>query len=411
MKQSIKATSIIKLRTGKSSSNDKKSLIVKVSFYGIQREWVLKKMEHLSKEEFDRIKYSKKLGVELRELKVKIDGYQTKANDICEHLGDDFSFNRFHEAFFNTIKIKGKNTQVSEILNMYLKFKVKLAINTINGYKAMLKNLNITCSNLCVNDITFEFLEKFKRNMLKSDLSEGTTGLYLRYLRSLYNFSVKKRIIDDDNKPFLDFQIPRTVKRKLALDLEDLKKLKYYKPSNIKEKMHLDSFWFSFECCGMNFKDMMYLKNSNIVNNTLSYYRQKTKNSTESNRKVIEHEVTSTVVGIINRWGNSSKSQDYYIFPFLNGTNSEIERQKIVNQYIKVTNITLKKISNDLGFKYKITTNWARHSFATFCKRKGISNQMISEKLGHHDFATTQIYLSSFESSAHREVTELLEAI
>jgi site-specific recombinase XerD len=68
----------------------------------------------------------------------------------------------------------------------------------------------------------------------------------------------------------------------------------------------------------------------------------------------------------------------------------------------------MEQIGNDLRLKIKVTTQYARHSFATVLKRANVSSEMISEMLGHSNLNTTKHYLASFEAEAIHSATDVL---
>ena len=61
-------------------------------------------------------------------------------------------------------------------------------------------------------------------------------------------------------------------------------------------------------------------------------------------------------------------------------------------------NRELKVLGKRIGLAIPLTTDVARHTYATVLKRSGVNIAIISESLGHSDLATTQIYLDSFEN-------------
>lgn len=65
------------------------------------------------------------------------------------------------------------------------------------------------------------------------------------------------------------------------------------------------------------------------------------------------------------------------------------------------------QISEQLGIPH-VSTNVARHSFATMLKNKGVNIAYISEALGHSDIKTTEIYLSSFDHESRKRMADLL---
>lgn len=67
----------------------------------------------------------------------------------------------------------------------------------------------------------------------------------------------------------------------------------------------------------------------------------------------------------------------------------------------------MKRIAKELKIKQSISSNTARHSYATVLKRSGANITYIAESLGHHDLRTTENYLASFEKQ-EREKNDFL---
>ena len=96
-----------------------------------------------------------------------------------------------------------------------------------------------------------------------------------------------------------------------------------------------------------------------------------------------------------------------YIFPYMKGHETAIERKAIVRDVVKRINKRMKLIGEELGIG-NITTYTARHSYATVLKRSGANISYISESLGHTDLRTTEAYLASFEKEERAKNTNLL---
>ena len=71
----------------------------------------------------------------------------------------------------------------------------------------------------------------------------------------------------------------------------------------------------------------------------------------------------------------------------------------------------LKKVCEDLKYGFNISACWARHSFATYLKRSGVTSEVISEALGHTSITTTRNYLDSFDDEALSKTAKLLSEI
>jgi integrase/recombinase XerD len=126
-------------------------------------------------------------------------------------------------------------------------------------------------------------------------------------------------------------------------------------------------------------------------------YGTKTERTSKS-RKKIRCVVTPQLKAIIDRWG-SETNPDNYIFPYLTGNETPLERKTVTKELTKRINKRMKEVGNVSGFGH-ITTYTARHSFATILKRGGANIAYISESLGHSDLKTTEAYLASFEREA-----------
>ena len=179
----------------------------------------------------------------------------------------------------------------------------------------------------------------------------------------------------------------------------------YYKSENETTNRYKDLWIFIYLCNGINPTDMLKLKFSDIVDGEICFVRQKTERTTK-NRKEIRAVVSSQLQTIIDKWGNKPLP-DNYIFPYMKGHETAIERKAIVRDVVKRINKRMKLIGEELGIG-NITTYTARHSYATVLKRSGANISYISESLGHTDLRTTEAYLASFEKEERAKNTNLL---
>ena len=73
----------------------------------------------------------------------------------------------------------------------------------------------------------------------------------------------------------------------------------------------------------------------------------------------------------------------------------------MVNRY-------LLDIVKELEIDKKVTTYYARHSFATILKKSGANIELIRESLGHSSSKTTSIYLDSFDDDVKKGISNIL---
>jgi integrase/recombinase XerD len=250
-------------------------------------------------------------------------------------------------------------------------------------------------------------LMRFENWLLNAGRSLTTVAMYAIAMRTIFNLATSKGTISKKMYPFGKgkYQIPSVKGRKMALTGAQKDKILKYKTLNPMRRKAVDMWLFSFFSYGMNFGDMLALKYSDIEDNYITFDRAKTKR-TERIKEYIPIEVRKELWDIIERWGNP-KSEEGYIFPVLNeGLNASQIKDRI-HDFIKDTNSYLAEVCDELHLP-KITTYWARHTFATIMRNKGVSIAMIQKMMGHASETTTQNYFGGFEPEMLREATNNL---
>ena len=95
-----------------------------------------------------------------------------------------------------------------------------------------------------------------------------------------------------------------------------------------------------------------------------------------------------------------------YLLPIItNKGGNERSRYRSVGYNI---NRSLKKIAEKVGVSIPLTLYCARHSWASAAKAKGIPISVISEGMGHDSETTTQIYLTSLDTSAVDQANSII---
>jgi integrase len=155
---------------------------------------------------------------------------------------------------------------------------------------------------------------------------------------------------------------------------------------------------------------MLLLRYGNIKNGYIEFERAKTKRTRRVSKK-IKIIITNEILEIISRWGNENQGVSTYLFPIINGKMS-IERQRaVIQQTTRLVNKHMKKLGQDLGIELHISTQSARHSYATTMMRNDMSIQFISDSLGHSSSKTTQNYLAGFEDETYAKAANILSEL
>lgn len=317
------------------------------------------------------------------------------------------------EFHFDTLNARlGKYSELS-LNTLFLKKLEELKdngqANTYLSYKGALSKIEqFAGKHISFHEITINWLNRFERHLSASGISYSSMGFYFRNLKCILNIARKDGIIKESQYPFGKgkYEIPVGCGRKLALNLEEIKKIVTYTDGTKKTEMYRDLWFFSYLCNGINFRDLLYLQYSNIINEEICFIRAKTARNTKRS-KIIHAVITPEMYRIIEKWGNPPTSSETYIFPFATGIENPFEKVKLVREVVTECNQILYKISCRTGIP-RITTYSARHSFATVLKRSGVNIAYISESLGHSNLAITENYLASFEAEERKKNSILL---
>ncbi len=151
-------------------------------------------------------------------------------------------------------------------------------------------------------------------------------------------------------------------------------------------------------------KDIALLKYKDINNDSIIFYREKTKRTSKSDLKPTFVALTDFSKEVISKYGNKDKSPKNYIFSIISDELDEFTKFRTIKNFIISINKNIKKITNN----EELTTYWARHSFATNALRNGASMEFVSEALTHSDMKTTQNYFSGFDNKTKKILADTL---
>ena len=335
---------------------------------------------------------------ELRDLKIKLQNIEAKANAIILSL-DPFTFQQFESRFFYPRENKSS-------VFLYLQREIELAskedrIGSMKMAESSLRSIKVFARKreLSFSDITVDWLKSYERDMISKGRSKTTVGMYLRVLRVVFHKAMVDSIVSRELYPFgkYKYEIPSGINLKKALQLIDLIKIRDCKlePGSKKEWAR-DMWLFIYLCNGINPKDVANLRYENVGPNSITFIRAKTKHS-KKNLKPVVIPLIDPIRKIIVRWGNKNYGPDDYVFNILKPGLNPLQIYNRAHDFYSKMNAEMKEIAEELGISDQVTTYVARHSYATVMKHNGASREIISESMGHSNIHTTDRYLASFE--------------
>lgn len=154
---------------------------------------------------------------------------------------------------------------------------------------------------------------------------------------------------------------------------------------------------------GINLRDVVHLKWSDIHDDKIFYYRGKTFKSSKLKRKntLFIDDKTSKII-------NKYRGGGSFILNVLDDSMSNEQLYRARKNFTRKVNQHLKKVALELEISTDISSIWSRHSFATEMKRKNVSPYLIQEAFGHKDIKTTENYMSSLVEDDLRSIQKSL---
>jgi len=244
---------------------------------------------------------------------------------------------------------------------------------------------------LTFNMIDAEWLKRLEVKMRVDGHSANSIGIHMRNIRTVFNQAISIGLIDLSLYPFRRYQIPKakTIKRNITAD--DIRKIKVAEFDNKLTGWARDMFMLSFYLIGINMKDMMYLEG--MEDGRIYYVRSKGK-------RQYSILVQLEALEIIEKYRGKK-----YLLNIMDNYSDYRTASKRINK-------KLKDIAKHCKINKKISTYYARHSWATIAHRIGISRDTIRYALGHADNTVTDIYIDydlEAVDKANRQVIDYIK--
>lgn len=229
------------------------------------------------------------------------------------------------------------------------------------------------------------WVESFDKWMeTEKKLKTNTRSIHLRNMRTVFNWGIDNGYTT--NYPFRKNTIKKEETKKKALSVDMVRKLLAYVPHKDCQShiIYRDIFLLMIYLCGINISDLMELKNEDVQEGRIEYRRKKTK-------ILYSVKIEPEAQEIINKY----KGKEY----LLNLSEHNKYFPTAINRMLK--KIGDVKIEGKAG-KHVITpllpsdvsSNSARHTWATLAVEADMSKEIVSLGMGHViGSKTTEIYI------------------
>lgn len=289
---------------------------------------------------------------------------------------------------------------------------------TLISYKGAYTELNRyrNIHKLNFHDVTPKFLKDYEKHLFrtlkpsrkgKGKVSANTVGSHMRNIRVVVKRAKDMKIIKEENYAFGDYRIPKEKPKKRTMKKADFVTIfnGYHPVPGTLEWEAKNYFLFSYLCNGINPTDIAKLEwEKNVFDDRIEWYRQKTGNRALEKKKITAY-ISEPMRRIMYTLGNIDSA---YVFPILQAGMNDERMDQCISNFINRTNRGLRKIASclDLLIGDEFTMYYARHGWATEQLIRGTNIKLISDGLGHHNIATTEIYLGSFEDEQVKEMSQ-----
>lgn len=309
-----------------------------------------------------------------------------ESNFTADDIVEEFALRQTQQSFFlfmESVIIRLKELDKHRTSETYT--------SALNSFRRFKKGEDVV-----LDGFDSDLMESYQSYLRKKGLIPNSISFHMRILRAVYNRALEKGLTED-RRPFRHVYtgVDKTTKR--ALDVKTIKSIKEVDLGMCHgAEFARDMFLLSFFLRGMSFVDMAYLKKTDLSNGQITYRRRKT-------GQQMTVKWTSEMQEILDKYPQNDTE---YLFPIITSPTSTPYRQYRSRQY--QINTGLKTVAERIGLHVPLTMYCSRHSWASIAKAKGIPLGVISDGLGHDSELTTQIYLSTLDTSAVDKANELI---
>ncbi|HRJ36949.1 MAG TPA: tyrosine-type recombinase/integrase, partial [Flavobacteriales bacterium] len=376
---------------------------------------------YLTKDDFRKITSGKRLSEELMEIKTRIEMTQQRAQEACKGMirfdKEEF-LKRFNgesvkqENVVYSIRVAFDRSKAKEGIKIATRLCYQTSLIAINRY---LVNRKLSVDAVEITKVNVDFLKGLHAYLLDEGLSFATIGIYMRTFRAVINEAMALGKITPQDYPFgrRKYVPPVAKSTKDVLAKNELKAMIELKLEPLSlECFSRDWFLMSYLCYGMNIGDLLNLKNKNLRQGGFHFIREKTKTTSGGGPDHIRVDFGQSwkdlIWEIIERQRSNRTEADEYLFPYYESGMDERRRMRTKLIMIRKVNQHLPKVCKLAGITKKVSTQTARHSFASNLYQGDVSIAEIQQMLGHTSPRTTENYLHSLRTDRTNKAIENL---
>ena len=284
-------------------------------------------------------------------------------------------------SFYNRFIAYANSRQAQRTKDIYL-----VTAKRMHEYDSHIKSKSF-------EDITKDWLTGFDSFLMKYSPAANGRNIHFRNIRAVFNDALDNEVTQ--NYPFRVFKIKAEQTEKRSLTLEEVRTL--FSVTEPNQQRTIDLFKLCLFLIGINIVDLCELTEID-AEGRIHYKRKKTK-------KLYSIKVEPEALEIINRY----RGKKYLLDILETHTNTHAFTTYFDRQLKNIGSCVLKRnpnfakthrhefIKETQPLFPKLTSYWARHTWATLASELDISEDIISHALGHTystGAAVTQVYIN-----------------
>jgi integrase len=391
-------------------TKDRKRKYIRTGLVATPEEWDTEQERFVS---------NKKLVPKFKQYNSKLSELETRINLVIrdfEVASVDWTLNQFEDAFLN----RSSKGNVKEYMLKHI-FTLKDTGHIGNSicYTRTLHMLELFDSKFdkkVFPEIDLKYVKAFDVFMQKRDCKGNTRKYYFKALRSILNLAIQEKEASESTYPFgkggFNISALEEETEKRYLPHTDMDKIKNTVMTKTTLEMTRRLFLFSYYCYGISFIDAALLTKRNIIRynggNYIVYKRNKTKEAKKV--KPIQIKITNEIQDHLNWFAANTALVEDYLLPVVSiaGYKGEQLYNHIRNRFGR-NNKNLRTLAQELEITdMKLTSYVSRHTMAMTLQDNQVPREVISQRRGHSELATTNTYLDSFASSVIDEAVKVL---
>lgn len=241
-------------------------------------------------------------------------------------------------------------------------------------------------------DITYAWLCDFELWMKRRGNKVNTRSIALRCVRAVYNAAINEGVAKLEDYPFRRFKIKKEETEKRSLTVEELRRLRDAKGLTEIQRRFVDAFFLSFYLCGINMVDLKGLLPLE-GDGRIRYRRSKT-------GVLCEVKVPREALRIIERYRGNGRLVNFG--EMYKGEGEFLHKMNAALQTVGDVRVVMVRSGNggwhrkrvfDAWFP-RLTSYWARHTWATIAADLDVPDAVIDAALGHRSpYPMTDVYV------------------